>query len=70
MSEVSGIIENATEKSLVILDELGCGTCNDEGIAISWSIMEMLILKQSLVILTTHSLYLTRMAKVYPHVKK
>ena len=40
MSEVANILNNATESSLLILDEIGRGTSTFDGLSIAWSVLE------------------------------
>ena len=54
MTNISSIINAATEKSLVLLDELGSGTDPEEGSAIAMAILDHLIEKQVRLITTTH----------------
>ena len=42
MNETANIVNNATERSLIILDEIGRGTSTFDGLSIAWSVAEYL----------------------------
>ncbi|MDR2596932.1 MAG: endonuclease MutS2 [Treponema sp.] len=54
ITTISAITAYATEKSLVLLDELGSGTDPEEGGAIAMAILDYLIKKNTRMIITTH----------------
>jgi DNA mismatch repair protein MutS len=63
MNETSNIVNNATERSLVILDEIGRGTSTFDGLAIAWSVAEFLHDKiKSRTLFATHYHELTKLA--------
>lgn len=72
MSETANILNNATEKSLVILDEIGRGTSTYDGLAIAWAVTEDLVEKNGKGVKTlfaTHYHELTELAKSQERVK-
>ena len=54
IKNISSIINNATEKSLVIFDEMGSGTDVEEGGAIAMAILDEMIQRQTLTLISTH----------------
>jgi DNA mismatch repair protein MutS len=72
MSETANILNNATEKSLVILDEIGRGTSTYDGLSIAWAVAEDLVQKNGKGVKTlfaTHYHELTELAKTNKRVQ-
>ena len=63
MNETANIVNNATERSLVILDEIGRGTSTFDGLSIAWSVAEFLHDKiKARTLFATHYHELTELA--------
>lgn len=70
MSEVAEIINNATSKSLIILDEIGRGTSTFDGLSMAWSIVEYCTKKiKARTLFATHYHELTELEDIIPGVK-
>ncbi len=64
MNETANIINNATERSLVILDEIGRGTSTFDGLSIAWSVAEFLYDEiKARTLFATHYHELTKLAE-------
>jgi DNA mismatch repair protein MutS len=69
MNETSNIVNNATERSLVILDEIGRGTSTFDGLSIAWSVAEFLHDKiKARTLFATHYHELTKLDEDRPGV--
>ena len=70
MQETAEILNNATSKSLVVLDEIGRGTSTFDGISIAWSVAEYLHGKtKAKTLFATHYHELTDLADAFPGIK-
>ncbi len=68
MTETANILHNATEKSLVLLDEIGRGTSTFDGLSLAWAVANQLLEKnKSLTLFATHYFELTRIAEEHKH---
>jgi DNA mismatch repair protein MutS len=64
MNETANIVNNATERSLIILDEIGRGTSTFDGLSIAWSVAEFLYDKiKARALFATHYHELTKLAE-------
>ena len=69
MLETANILNNATDKSLVILDEIGRGTSTYDGVAIAWAVAEYLLTTQgrrAKTLFATHYFELTELEHEVP----
>ncbi|MBD2296153.1 DNA mismatch repair protein MutS [Anabaena sphaerica FACHB-251] len=69
MNETANILNHATAKSLVLLDEIGRGTATFDGLSIAWAVAEYLAVEiKSRTIFATHYHELNELASIVPNV--
>ena len=71
MVETANILNHATKRSLLVLDEIGRGTSTYDGVAIAWAVVEFIHNHPELrakTLFATHYHELTELAERLPHV--
>jgi DNA mismatch repair protein MutS len=72
MNETASILNNLSDRSLVLLDEIGRGTSTYDGISIAWSIAEFMHnqpVNRAKTLFATHYHELNDMANLFPRIK-
>ncbi len=72
MNETANILNNATDRSLIILDEIGRGTSTYDGLSIAWAVVEHLHRaadRGARTLFATHYQELTQLAKHLPRLR-
>ena len=72
MNETSNILNNLSERSLILLDEIGRGTSTYDGVSIAWAISEYIHqypLFKAKTLFATHYHELNKMTETFPRIK-
>ena len=69
MTETANILNNATDRSLIILDEVGRGTSTFDGLSIAWAVAEYIKGIGAKTLFATHYHHLNDLAGVFPGIK-
>ncbi|MGV6816013.1 MAG: DNA mismatch repair protein MutS [Thiotrichales bacterium] len=70
MTEAANILNNATEKSLVLMDEIGRGTSTFDGLSLAWACAEHLsVQNRALTLFATHYFELTALPDSLPYTR-
>ncbi|MBR4883629.1 MAG: DNA mismatch repair protein MutS, partial [Bacteroidales bacterium] len=71
MTETSTILHNISERSLILLDEIGRGTSTFDGMSIAWAIVEYIHQRgeKAKTLFATHYHELNELEEIYPRVK-
>ncbi len=68
MTETANILHNATDKSLVLLDEIGRGTSTFDGLSLAWAVAKQLLEKnRAYTLFATHYFELTRIVDEFKY---
>lgn len=70
MNETANILNNATERSLIVLDEVGRGTSTFDGVSIAWAITEYIYQHiRARTLFATHYHELTELTLLFPGIR-
>ncbi|MCK0745345.1 DNA mismatch repair protein MutS [Chromohalobacter nigrandesensis] len=65
MTETATILHNATEHSLVLMDEIGRGTSTFDGLSLAWASAEHLVERRAFTLFATHYFEMTALTEPY-----